>query len=195
MADSVKGMPILKKSALATSCPSFLRMPMAVMLAEAPMGVMLPPSVAPESRPKYSGMPTSRGGDAESRRHLRGNAADHQEQTDEQPERFKVDGLERTGDGFDGFILCVVIDKADEQQRAADDAVGFRRQIQGIRSEGGADQQGDCAEKQDGRHHVETSVSLPVLGIAPFSLRKMKYTMQAESTAPSSTAKKMDGLP
>ena len=53
MADRVKGMPILKKSPLETSWPSLRRMPMPVMLAEAPMGVQLPPRVAPDSRPKY----------------------------------------------------------------------------------------------------------------------------------------------
>ncbi len=56
MADRVKGMPILKKSEFLTSLPSRRRMPMAVMLAEAPMGVMLPPRVAPERRPKYRGV-------------------------------------------------------------------------------------------------------------------------------------------
>ena len=47
MAERVNGIPILKKSEFWTSQPSLRRMPMAVMLAEAPMGVMLPPRVAP----------------------------------------------------------------------------------------------------------------------------------------------------
>ena len=53
MAARVKGMPILKKSELLTSWPLRRRMPMPVMLAEAPMGVQLPPRVAPDSKPKY----------------------------------------------------------------------------------------------------------------------------------------------
>ena len=51
-ADRVKGIPIRTKSRVLTSYPSFRRMPMPAMLAEAPMGVQLPPSVAPDSRPK-----------------------------------------------------------------------------------------------------------------------------------------------
>ena len=47
----VKGTPIFMKSPKEVECPSFFRMPTAVMLALAPIGVMLPPRVAPESRP------------------------------------------------------------------------------------------------------------------------------------------------
>ncbi len=50
----VKGTPIFMKSPKEVECPSFFRMPTAVMLALAPIGVMLPPSVAPVRRPKYS---------------------------------------------------------------------------------------------------------------------------------------------
>ena len=48
---SVKGMPMRMKSLVETLYPSFCRMPIPAMLAEAPMGVILPPSVAPMSRP------------------------------------------------------------------------------------------------------------------------------------------------
>jgi len=48
---SVKGMLIFMKSQLLGSKPFLRRMPSAVMLAEAPMGVRLPPSVAPHRRP------------------------------------------------------------------------------------------------------------------------------------------------
>ena len=51
-ATSVKGMPMRMKSPVLTSYPSLRRMPMAAMFADAPMGVRLPPSVAPVSKPK-----------------------------------------------------------------------------------------------------------------------------------------------
>ena len=54
MAASVKGIPMRKKSLFLTSYPSFRRIPMPVILADAPMGVQLPPRVAPERSPKYS---------------------------------------------------------------------------------------------------------------------------------------------
>ncbi len=53
MAARVKGTPMRIKSLFFTSCPSLRKMPMPVILADAPMGVRLPPRVAPESRPKY----------------------------------------------------------------------------------------------------------------------------------------------
>ena len=48
----VKGTPIFMKSAKLTSWPSLRSMPTPAMLAEAPMGVRLPPRVAPTRRPK-----------------------------------------------------------------------------------------------------------------------------------------------
>ena len=49
----VKGIPILKKSVFLTVYPSLRRIPIPVIFADAPIGVQLPPSVAPESNPKY----------------------------------------------------------------------------------------------------------------------------------------------
>ena len=54
IAAKVKGMPILKKSEFLTVYPSFLSIPIPVMLADAPIGVQLPPRVAPERSPKYN---------------------------------------------------------------------------------------------------------------------------------------------
>ena len=51
-AAKVKGIPIFIKSLNLTSCLSFLSNPQATMLAEAPIGVRLPPKLAPISRPK-----------------------------------------------------------------------------------------------------------------------------------------------
>ena len=48
----VNGTEILIKALFETSYPFFFKMPIPVILAEAPTGVMLPPSVAPVSRPK-----------------------------------------------------------------------------------------------------------------------------------------------
>ena len=50
----VKGIPILKKSEFFTVYPSLRRIPIPVIFALAPIGVQLPPSVAPDSRPKYN---------------------------------------------------------------------------------------------------------------------------------------------
>ena len=50
-AASVKGTPMRRKSLVRTRSPFLRRMPMAAMLADAQMGVRLPPSVAPVSRP------------------------------------------------------------------------------------------------------------------------------------------------
>ena len=49
---SVKGTPILRKSFVETLYPSFCKIPMPAILADAPIGVMLPPRVAPMSKPK-----------------------------------------------------------------------------------------------------------------------------------------------
>ena len=54
MAAIVNGMPILKKSEFLTVYPSFRRIPIPVIFADAPIGVQFPPSVAPDSKPKYS---------------------------------------------------------------------------------------------------------------------------------------------
>ena len=59
----VNGMPMRMKSLVETLYPSFCRMPIPAMLAEAPIGVMLPPSVAPISRPnanRYSNLTVMR---------------------------------------------------------------------------------------------------------------------------------------
>ena len=51
---SVNGTDILVKSLVFTSYPFFLSIPIPVILADAPIGVRFPPSVAPQRRPKYS---------------------------------------------------------------------------------------------------------------------------------------------
>ena len=48
----VNGTEILIKALFGTSYPFFFKMPIPVILAEAPTGVIFPPSVAPVSRPK-----------------------------------------------------------------------------------------------------------------------------------------------
>ena len=50
---SVNGTPIFIKSANVTISPFFLKMPTAVIFADAPTGVRFPPSVAPQSSPRY----------------------------------------------------------------------------------------------------------------------------------------------
>ena len=47
----VKGTPYFMKVVALTSCPSLRKMPMPAMFADAPIGVRLPPSVAPQSSP------------------------------------------------------------------------------------------------------------------------------------------------
>ena len=49
----VNGTPIFKKSEFFTSYPSLRKIPIAVILALAPIGVKLPPKVAPHNKPKY----------------------------------------------------------------------------------------------------------------------------------------------
>lgn len=49
---SVKGTPIRMKSRKLTSQPCFFRSPTDAILADAPIGVRLPPSVAPQRSPK-----------------------------------------------------------------------------------------------------------------------------------------------
>lgn len=53
-AASVNGTLIFIKSLALTSYPSFFRIPREVIFADAPIGVRLPPSVAPATSPKYS---------------------------------------------------------------------------------------------------------------------------------------------
>ena len=50
----MNGTPIDINSLAETSKPSLRRIPPAAMFADAPTGVILPPSVAPANRPKYS---------------------------------------------------------------------------------------------------------------------------------------------
>ena len=50
----VRGTPIFIKSLKETSYPSFFNNPTAAILADAPIGVKLPPKVAPDNKPKYN---------------------------------------------------------------------------------------------------------------------------------------------
>ena len=52
IAANVNGIPILKKSEFLTVYPSLRRIPIPVIFADAPIGVQLPPRVAPERSPK-----------------------------------------------------------------------------------------------------------------------------------------------
>lgn len=49
----VKGTEIFMNCPALTSYPSFLRIPIPVMFAEAPIGVRFPPRVDPTKSPKY----------------------------------------------------------------------------------------------------------------------------------------------
>ena len=51
---NVKGTEIFINCRKDTGCPSFFRIPQATILADAPIGVRLPPRLAPISRPNIN---------------------------------------------------------------------------------------------------------------------------------------------
>src|SRR5699024_1651290 len=93
-----------------------------------------------------------------------GNAADHQEQTNQQAQGLKVNGHQRTGNSLQILLLGVVVDQTHYQQGAADHTVDCFGQIPAVGSEGGADQQADGAQQQSGGNIVADLSHLAGLG-------------------------------
>ena len=80
------------------------------------------------------------------------DTADHQKQTHQQSQCFKVDSLQGTCDSLQISAFGVAVDQADDQQGDADQAVGLSGHFKG--QEGCRNQQHNGSRQQNGGNDV-----------------------------------------